>query len=158
MAAARDQMALAAGGRRGAEAGPEARSRRLGGSARGGGRGRAAASRRLSPAGRGPLFPASPGRCRERCARRNGGTGPGGGGAAEWGRTWKSPSLGSLGRAACGLGLGRGGGGVLFLVCLCAVSVLKCCPLASMSVIKGRLHERLYISRFPLAGSAVGVS
>lgn len=56
-----------------------------------------------------------------------------------------------------GFGSG-GGGGVLFLVCLCAVSVLKCCPLASMSVIKGRLHERLYISRFPLAGSAVGVS
>lgn len=157
MAAARDQMALAAGGRRGAEAGPEARSRRLGGSARGG-------------AGAGPLLPAGsllravarcspPPRGAAGSAAQGGTVERGrGGGAAEWGRTWKSPSLGSLGRAACGLGLGRGGGCVLFLVCLCAVSVLKCCPLASMSVIKGRLHERLYISRFPLAGSAVGVS
>lgn len=143
-AAARDQMAaLAAGGQRGAEAGPEARlearSRpRPGGSARGWGRaGRAAACRRISAPGR--CSPAVPGVL------------PGGGSAAQK-EIWKGEGRGGE-RGKIGKNLemtkprlpweGRGGAGWRAGVLLFAVSALNCLPFTLISVIKGHLHERL---------------
>lgn len=119
MAAARDQMALAAGGRRGAEAGPEARSRRLGGSARGGGGG-PGQGRCFPPAlscGPWPVVPRLPGALPGalRKEERWNGAGGGRGGMGE-NLEIAEPRFPREGGLRVGFGSGGGGGGGCFFV------------------------------------------